>query len=348
VRLFRSLLVFVAALAAVCAGPIVAVQATVLRLSWSSIGAASSVVTDGNYVFINNPDYPPGGNHPTGQPLGSFSGGVLINEQTGMRRSVPRSGCFAIAVSAGRWVLFDCYRSSAGNYQLYSIPRRSWRSVAAPARANPRAIGAYWIEYFAVDSGTYVFQNIKTGTVRTLTAWRPGGTTIPDVNSPSLAGRLCSPLRVPADWTPYPHWSAYPYNEKLHAGWATVDGRFAVVQGTSRPTGTGELTGYAYVEQCGSRVRKPTRQGFVANAHAIIAPSGGSDPTFTGWLVPSLTPVTIPAPGYNQGVYGNDTSIALSSHSLYLWDSLDDALVAPSLLEGQTTLSGHAMLRSAG
>jgi hypothetical protein len=329
-RPIRSLLLLVAALAAVCAGPVVAVQAMVLRPSWSSIGGASSVVTDGNYVFINNPDYPGGGNDPTGPPLTPFSGGVLINEQTGMRRSVPRSDCFAIAVSAGRWVLFVCYGSSAGNYQLYSIPHRSWRPVAAPARANPDAIGAYWIEYFAVDSGTYVFHNIKTGTLRTLSTWRPGGTTIPDLSSPSLARRLCSPLRVPADWTPYAQWSAYPYNEKLHAGRVTVDGRFAVVEGTSPPTSTGVVTGYAYVERCGSRVRKPTSQEFVANAHAIIAPGGGTAATLSGWLLPSLTPVTISAPGYNQGVYGDDTSIALSSHSLYLWDSLDDALVAPT------------------
>jgi hypothetical protein len=135
---------------------------------------------------------------------------------------------------------------------------------------------------------------------------------------------------VPEDWTPYAQWSAYPYNEKLHAGSVTVDGRFAVVQGTSSPTSTGEVTAYAYVEQCGSRVRKPTSQGFVANAHAIIGPGGGSNRTFRGWLLPSLTPVTIPAPGFNQGLYGNDASIALSSHSLYLWDSVDGALVAPS------------------
>jgi hypothetical protein len=288
------------------------------------------VVADGNYVFINNPDYPPGGNHPAEPPLEPISGGILLNEQTGKRTSVPRADCFAIAVSAGHWVLFDCYGSSAGNYQLYSIPHRTWRPVVAPARANPDAIGVYWIEYFAVDSGTYVFENIKTGTLRTLSPWRPGGTTIPDLNSPSLAGRLCAPLRVPADWTPYAQWSAYPYNEKLHAGRVTVDGRFAVVDGTSRPTSTGEVTGYTYVEQCGSRVRKPTSQAFVANAHAIIAPGGGSALTFTGWLLPSLTPVTIAAPGYNQGVYGDYTSIALSSHSLYLWDSVDDALVAPS------------------
>jgi hypothetical protein len=108
----------------------------------------------------------------------------------------------------------------------------------------------------------------------------------------------------------------------------TVDGRFAVVEGTSRPDSTGGLTGYAYVERCGSRVRKPTSQGFVANAHAIIAE--GSNNTLTGWLLPSLTPVTIPEPGYSQGRYGDSTSITLSSHSLYLWDSVDDAFVAPS------------------
>jgi hypothetical protein len=149
-------------------------------------------------------------------------------------------------------------------------------------------------------------------------------------SSLSLAGRLCSPLRVPPDWTPYAQWSAYPYNEKLYAGSVIVDGRFAVVAGTSRPTSSGEVIGYGYVERCGSPVRKPISGDVVANAHAIISLGGGSDPALTGWLLPSLTPVTIPAPRYAQGVYGNDTSIALSSHNLYLWDSVDDALLAPS------------------
>lgn len=323
------MLLLVAALAAVCVVPIAVGEAIVLHPNWSSIGYASSVVTAGNDVFINNPDYPGVGNQPS-PPFEPSSGGVLINEQTGKLTHVPRADCFAIALSTGRWVLFECYGSSTVNYQLYSIPDRTWRPVAAPARANPDAIGADWIEYFVVDSGTYVFQNIETGTLRTLSAWRPGGTTIPDLNSPSLTQRLCSPLRVPADWTPYAQWSAYPDNEKLHAGSVTVDGRFAVLEGTSRPTSTGAVTEYAYVERCGSRVRKPTSQEFVANAHAIIAPGGGSDPTLTGWLLPSLTPVTIPAPGYSQGVFGDETSIALSSHSLYLWDSVDDALIAPS------------------
>jgi hypothetical protein len=324
----RVLLAVVVALVAVCAGPAAADQAIVLHPTWSRIGGASSVVTDGNYVFINNPVYPPGGNDPTETPLKPFTGGVLINEQTGVRRLVPRSGCFAIGVSAGRWVLFDCYGSTAGNYELYSIPHRTWRPVAAPTRANPDAIGAYWIEYFSVDNGTYVFQNIQTATLRALPAWRPGGTTIPDLDSPSLATRLCSPLRVPADWSPYARWSAYPYNEKLHTGEVTVDGNFAVLEGTSRPTSTGEINEYGYVEKCGSRVRKPTSQGVVANPNVIIGP--GSRSTLTGWLLPSLTPVTMAAPGYDQGVYGDQTSIALSSHSLYLWDSVDDALVAPS------------------
>jgi hypothetical protein len=325
----RTRLLLVAAFAAVWVGPITAVHAIVLHPSWSSVGYASSVVTDGSYVFVNNPDYPSGGNHPP-PPSTPFSGGALINEQTGKHTSVPRANCFAIGLSAGRWVLFDCYGSSAGDYQLYSIPDRSWRAVAAPAHANPDAIGAYWIQYFVVDSGAYVFQNISTGRIRTLSSWRPGGTTIPDLDSRSLAGKLCSPLRVPSDWTAPPGQAPIPGNEKPHAGRVTVDGRFAVVEGTSRPSSTGGLTGYAYLERCGSRVRKPTSPEFVANAHAIIAGGGAPGSTLTGWLLPSLTPVTIREPGYNQGVYGEYISIALSSHNLYLWDEVDDALVAPS------------------
>jgi hypothetical protein len=74
-----------------------------------------------------------------------------------------------------------------------------------------------------------------------------------------------------ADWSPYARWSAYPYNEKLHTGEVTVDGKFAVLEGTSHPTSTGVYTGYAYVEKCGSRARRPTSSSSMHTRSAALA-----------------------------------------------------------------------------
>jgi hypothetical protein len=199
--------------------------------------------------------------------------------------------------------------------------------VKAPPFDNPVAVGADWIEYFAVDSGGYVFQNIASGRLRILVAWRPGGRIIPDLNAPSLARTLCAPLRVPADWTPYAAWSAYPFNEKLHAGAVTLDGRFAIAAGTTHPDLQGQYASETLLERCGSYIRRPLGGDFTASPHVVLAGNVYNGP-LAGYALPSLTPVRVAVPQYDQGLY-RPYSFVLSARGLYLVDWADNAFFAP-------------------
>ena len=205
----------------------------VLRIQFQSAGSAYSVVTNGGrFAFINTPPGPPAA--PGGTTIFNFTGGVLVDETTGRRRVISRPGCYALALGAP-WVVFDCTAAGQVTYELYSMATGAWSTLSVPAGDNPSAVGRYWIEDFDTDTGTDVFQLIGTGQITTPPAWRPGGRVIPDLNSQNLGVRLCSPLRVPSDWTPYANWGAYPFNERLHQGSVTSDGRFAVLSGQHTP-----------------------------------------------------------------------------------------------------------------
>jgi hypothetical protein len=308
----------------------------VLHLKFQRAGRASSVITDGRYVFLNNPIAPPA---PQGEPPTNerYTGGTLIDELRAKRTAIARPGCYGL-LAGGPWLLFYCPSAPHQSYRLYSIPARKWRAVAIPLGHNPVAVGTYWIQYFVVDTDDYAFQNIKTGTMRTLDAWRPGGKTIPALDLTTLGRRLCSPVRVPSDWTPYARWSTYPHYEKLHAGSVTLIGGFAIEQGTTRPHGDGVYTQEQFIERCGSRLIQriagneaplnSTRSDFVANSGAVIA-GGGDNSTLSGIALASLRPIAIPVPGTDRGLL-RPYDIALSSRRLYLVDHDNDVWSAPS------------------
>ncbi len=117
----------------------------------------------------------------------------------------PASSGFQLA-PGDPWLLFGCNPapSQPQSIALYSFATGQWQGVANPA-GQPIAIGAHWIEYDESCGAEHcadavAFQNIDSGqypSVPALGDWRPGGTTIPDLNSPQLAIKLCSPLRVP-------------------------------------------------------------------------------------------------------------------------------------------------------
>jgi hypothetical protein len=267
----------------------------------------------------------------------NFSGGTLVDEQTGKRISIRRPSCIGGWLARNSWLLLYCESAARQWYDLYSIAhhRMARTGTPIPDGMNPVAIGKDWIQYFAVDTGTYVFQNIRTQKLRRLRAWRPGGGVIPDLNMPSLAQKLCAPLRVPSDWTPYARWGAYPHNEKLHAGTVTFLNGVAIAQGTTHPDSEGNVIGEAYEERCGSHVKKlirgvgevPVNRGiWFANAHAMIS-GGDYDRRLQGWALPSLKPIAIPVPRYDQGLIGR-YQMALSSRRLYLVDGAYQLWVA--------------------
>ena len=318
--------------AAQAEGPVTASRAAVFHLKFRRAGTAFSVVSDGGrYAFINNaPGAPPGAHD---GPVGPqhFSGGTLVDEETGKHTRVRHSGCYGF-LTGGPWLLFYCPSPPLLSYQLYSLVQRRIvrRGIAASTGMNPVAIGRDWIQYFVVKSGTYVFQNIRTQKMRTLPAWRAGGTTIPDLDSPRLAHNLCAPLRVPADWTPYARWTNYPFNEKLHAGTVTLIGRSAILAGTTHPDSTGAYHEHGYLERCGSHTKTPfATPPFASNAHALIADTDAGGLRLYGWGLPDLKPFVVRLPGYDQGLIVPYRP-ALSSRKLYLVDHAYQLWVAPS------------------
>lgn len=206
--------------------------------------------------------------------------GTFIDEQTGRRwRVMLPPGCRAggpVSPTLGdSWLLADCGR---GRVDLYSPAGHQWQAVTvAPACRNyrssaggciPIAVGANWIEYDKQSArlgDRFIFQNIATGAVR---GDPTNAKTLADLDSPSLAQRVCAPLRVPRH------------------GQLTFDGRFAVAQG---PTGT-------FIEKCGRRLRIPVPTEDVATAPGSIVwlPSATGAPS--GVFLPSLRRFTVARP----------------------------------------------------
>jgi hypothetical protein len=136
--------------------------------------------------------------------------GVVLDESTGrqVHLHVP-SYCrspIGAPILGDSWLMEDC---SASRLALYSLAGRHWRSVTvapgcrhfhggAGSQCQPQAIGTQWIEFDAGSIGVgdvALFQNINTGALR-----RDPTTarTFPNLDSPTLAQRLCRPVRVPS------------------------------------------------------------------------------------------------------------------------------------------------------
>lgn len=210
--------------------------------------------------------------------------GTFIDEQTGRRRRVTlpagcRSGGRVSPVLGDSWLLADC---GHGRVDLYSPAGHEWRAVTvAPACRNykskaggciPIAVGTDWIEYDKQSirlGDSFIFQNLATGAVRRDPT---NTTTLPDLDSPVLAQRVCPPLRVP------PH------------GTLTFDGRFALAEGAA---GT-------FIEKCGSHLHVAVSSDTVAAAPDSIVWSVSPTSAPSGVFLPSLRRFTIaPPPGHS-------------------------------------------------
>jgi hypothetical protein len=210
--------------------------------------------------------------------------GTFIDEQTGRRwRVMLPAGCRAggrVSPTLGdSWLLEDCGR---GRVDLYSPAGRDWQAVTvAPACRNyrsraggciPVAVGTDWIQYDkqSVRLGDrFIFQNIASGAVRGDPA---GAATVADLDSPTLAERVCRPLRVPRH------------------GRLTFDGRFAVAEGAA---GT-------FIEKCASHLRIPVSSDDIAAAPGSLAWSVSPTSPPSGVFLPSLRRFTIaPPPGHS-------------------------------------------------
>jgi hypothetical protein len=244
----------------------------------------SSFASDGRHVLV-----------------ASASGTFLIDDQTGGRTMLtPPALCGYTYFVGGGWVLASCAGYGNPPYQLYSIATRTWTAVNSSG-GMPVAIGADWIEYYGPTDPTcvahclyqYSFGDITTGQVQTLPGWVPGGTTIPDLNSPGLTGRLCRSLRVP---------QGFPQGETSIADAPdplTFAGRYAAGTEWYMQRGLWQLR--LRLERCGSRLHRvittqiSTPDGvpqFAINRHAVVwlSSKGGS---VHGLFLPSLRKFTI-------------------------------------------------------
>jgi hypothetical protein len=256
-----------------------------LRVAFRDSGRALGLVTSSRYVFIE-------------RPRGSAGVvGTLVDELTGKRKQIPLSpGCGTSGQSRidGPWLVVEsCGPQSHPVTDLYSLATGRWRAVSASPSLNPCSscdaeitpvdAGRHWVGYFVLTCPNTLhgcrarytrFQNLDTGAVVNDPT---GGRTIADLNSPRLARRVCSPLRVP--W----------------AGALTFDGKFAVARGTTKD-GTPEI----WLERCGSSrrlvlLKQPdTVPTWGSNGSAVVWGSRLS--ALGGVFLPSLSRFTVPLP----------------------------------------------------
>lgn len=158
--------------------------------------------------------------------------GIVIDDTTGSRRVVSRSGYESLHVGGG-WVMFwnpfgsggtgdpalvPLYRVSSGQWRIVRTPGPTSPSCGGPCGGGPAAVGGYWLAY---GNPVLRYQNISSGQVRqdpTTT------TTVPDLDSPSLSRAVCPPLRVPPS-----------YNPPKNLGSLTFDGQFAIAESQGPP-----------------------------------------------------------------------------------------------------------------
>jgi hypothetical protein len=180
------------------------------------------------------------------------------------------------------------------------------------------------------------FQNLHTGTVRDKDP--TGGSTILDLNSPSLSQRLCSPLRVPR---------YYDIFSGFGPGSMVPDGKFAIALGTDN-SGIGLI----YLERCGAHLHRLLTKApytgppppWAANGTSVVWQSARNE--LAGVFLPSLRRFTIrlPAAALPTGCQAPDlrtcfTEIALTAKHLYLLDAGDGLWTAksPSAPKPKTT-----------
>ena len=292
----------------------------VLHPKWHLVapGGVDQVLVSGRYAYIG----------------GDAGSGVLIDEQTGNRVTLaPPTGCYFdngnSAALGGSWVVATCNPPPPGPrylYELYSIPNATWmpftpdvqqmfalnadcRTGDPQCGASFLAIGDRWIE-FQITCGehcgpTIAFQNIQSGQVDDQpTDWRPGGTEIPDLNSPTGLLMLCDPLQVPVG-------PIDPSTGQTLPGTIAFYGPFAIAQQVNG----NNYYRTPYLERCGSKLHRlidPRGWPFAANSHAAVWITNGTSSEIDGLFLPGLRRLVLRAPS------GEVREIVLSSRRLYI------------------------------
>lgn len=300
-------------------------------------------LTDGRYVFLFSGEGAGGGS----------SVGTLIDDQTGKRRTVaqqvdPSGGNCAggpVAMGGGS-LMFDCSNLGVrlSSVRLYSLATGTSKTIAVNSQiaaynqqcsgdsycsALPYAVGSQWIAFSETCyhcANTSVFQNLNGGQLagaNVLQDWRPGGHTIPDLNSPGLARRVCSPVRVPSVFSPTVGGRT--------PGPLLFYGKSVISEGTSTETGGGNVRTEDYLERCGSRLRQRLPSGpflgdtpYPGNSRLVITRSSARQ--LTGVFLPSRRAFEVVLPRS----FGSARQVVVTSRSLYMINQEDQGWAAPA------------------
>jgi hypothetical protein len=246
---------------------------------------------------------------------------TLIDAITSTKTTVALpAGCFFQDASRTQ-LLLDCSTTAGQGAELEDIATGQARPVdlnpmfdcgagTVESCAGPSSIGNDWMavvgecEIAEHCTTSTSFQNLSTGQVLSDPT---SHTVVPDLDTPTLARTLCSPVTVPTQ---------SPGNGLPGFGSVKMDGRFAI--------GTGD--GGDYLQECAVRLdRHLTFLGgsTAFNRHAVV---WQSKPTrLTGLFLPSLTSFTIAIPpkvdpnaAGKQFVREDPDDLALSERTLYV------------------------------
>jgi hypothetical protein len=259
---------------------------------------------------------------------------TVINERTGRSTLIDIPGCYVDGLG-DPWLLIECKQIPNSTYlpELYSLADGARRTVTPnpslpygskcppgpdSACAYPDAVGTHWIRF---DSSCYhcgdsfSFQSIQTGQ---LSSDPTNATTFADLNSPTLAHKTCSQVRV------------LPWFEDFAPviwGSLTFHGPFALANGMDR-----QGNGGAYLERCGSHLHRLLASGpypgwaptLASNSHVIVWQT--TPRQLSGLFLPSLQTFVIPLPASIVNPSGLDPhdrvwALALTSRSLYVLNS---------------------------
>jgi hypothetical protein len=287
-----------------------------LRVHKVTLGQDEQILADGRYVFYASLNY--------GLPAPKYahSVGPLVDEQTGKRRmlSLP-AGCAGDGLLGRVWLLFSCSLQGTGSWlELYGLRSGGWRTAPMPQApcspetefggycwTYPTGAGANWIEYAELDcyhcSEFRRYENVWTGAIR---ADPSGSTTVPDLDLPALARRLCAPLRLPTqDDYDLPRYESFAYFGPYGV---------AYVAPTSSASGPWEGN---YLERCGSQVWSAT--GALGNSHLLLINSLAGGNRLTGLFLPNGPRFMIPLPQGAADLVANSAGlVALSDRTLFI------------------------------
>jgi hypothetical protein len=201
-------------------------------------------------------------------------------------------------------------------FDLYSLPRGPWRTIAGnpgldgcadidPGTCAPLAIGAHWFDYFVECyhcAATHVFENVATGVLKDDPT---AGRVIPNLGSTNLRHTACRAIHVTAGDT------------------VTFEGSFALIfQPTSVTSAPG--AGSYSLARCGSDLHQQlggegvlglSNAGLAATPKAVLWEDDSRTPRLLGLLLPGRRRLQIPVP---KQVGGMPYGVVLSSRHLYL------------------------------